>query len=131
MEKHVLVVDDELAVRELLKFKLVNRGYHVTTAKSADEFLAIAAGSKFDLFILDIWLDRKLGTDLYSRLLELGLDKDMPVIFITALVEDSPSSHVKAGCQYAMYGKPLDMNQLMDDIHLLFESRGAGAVKKE
>ncbi|MBI4358555.1 MAG: response regulator, partial [Candidatus Omnitrophica bacterium] len=119
MKKHVLVVDDEQPIRELLKFKLANRGYEVATAKSADEFWQTALGSQFDLIILDIWLKGKLGTDVYCDLLEFGLDRKIPVVFVTALAEDFPPSHVKSGSQYAIYGKPLDLDRLIHDIDVL------------
>ena len=121
MKKRILVVDDDQAIRELLKFKLVRQGYEVVIAKNADEFSAIAVKSKFDLIILDIWLKGKLGTDVYCDLLELGLDRKIPIIFATALVEDFPPSHVKPGYQYAIYGKPLDLDKLMEDIRALLE----------
>jgi len=122
MKKRILIVDDEQGIRDLLKFKLINRGYEVATAESADEFWMRAMESKFDLIILDIWLKGRLGTNVYGKLLEAGLDRNIPVIFVTALIEDSPRSHVKVGCKYANYGKPLDMKKFMGDVDLLLNA---------
>lgn len=123
MRKHILIVDDERPIRELLKFKLARRGFRVATAKSAEEFWTKAMQSKFDLIILDIWLNGKLGTEVYAQLRNSGLNRNIPVVFVSALVEDSPPSHVRSGSQYAIYGKPLNLKKFLEDVDSLLNSK--------
>jgi len=47
------------------------------------------------------------------------LNPNIPVIFITALLEDRPPSHARPGIKYALYGKPFDFNELMKGIDCL------------
>ena len=124
-KSRILVVDDDPAIRELLRFKLISQGYEVETAKTAEEFQSMAKESKYDLILLDIWLKGKFGTDTYCDLLEDGFDSKIPVVFVTALAQDSPPSHIKQGHQYSIYGKPLDLGKLMSDIRSLLASHQA------
>ena len=119
MQKRILVVDDEMPIREFLKFKLSKRGFEVITAKNEKEFWDNAINQTPDLIILDIWLKNKVGTDVYNDLLDFGFSPEIPVIFITALVEDQfPKKSTPAG-KYALYSKPFDFEKLMTGIHNL------------
>ena len=74
MKKKILVVDDESSVLELLRIKLVKRGFDVITAKNEEEFFDSAFKEKLGLIILDIWLgDEGNGTKLYDdALVQVG-----------------------------------------------------------
>ena len=113
MKRRILVVDDQLAMRELLKFRLVKRGYDVVTAKDEREFWNSALDVRPDLIILDVLLDNRLGTEIYDSFLNFGLDPNIPVIFITALVEKQSPKRIKSGAKYALFSKPFDFDKLM------------------
>lgn len=116
MKKRILVVDDDWAILELLKFRLSHRGFEVVTAENEQEFWDQALGKKPHLIILDIWLQDKIGTQVYQRLLEAGLDQEIPVIFITALIEEQQQTRASHGGRYALYSKPFDFEALMKEI---------------
>ena len=128
MKKRILIVDDESSILELLRYKLSNRGFEIVTATNAWEFWGEALSIRPDLIILDIWLKGKLGTEVYNELLTNGLDPDIPVIFITALLDDRPVSHARPGIKYALYGKPFNFDELMKGIDCLL--KGAEEKKK-
>lgn len=120
MKKKILVVDDEFTIRELLKFKLSLQGFEVVTAKNGEEFEKSALTQKPDLIILDIWLKNKIGTDVYHHLLDTGFDPEVPVVFITALIENQPAHpYTSGGKKYALYGKPFNFDELLKDINRL------------
>ncbi len=121
MGHKILVVDDEKPIRELLRHKLSVLGFEVITAKNAREFRELAFSQKPDLIILDIWLQNKMGPDIYHELLDGGFDAEIPVIFITALIEGEPkSTQMLPGKKYALYSKPFDFEKLVYEIrHLL------------
>ena len=121
MRQRILVVDDEKPIRELLRHKLSVLGFEVVTAKNAKEFSDYALMQKPDLIILDIWLKDKMGHDVYNELLRTGFDKEVPVIFITALIQGEPRSpQMLPGKKYALYSKPFDFEKLAAEIqHLL------------
>ena len=64
----VLVVDDEQAIREILKQFISQRGYRVTTAASAKDALALIAGEPFDVALIDLKLPDRAGLDLVEPL---------------------------------------------------------------
>lgn len=125
MNARILVVDDEKPIRELLRYKLSMQGFEVVTAKNEKEFFDRALAQKPDLIVLDIWLKNKIGTDSYHHLLKSGFDPEVPVIFITALIEGYPKddgvpdmpSPSPAGKKFALYSKPFDFAKLVDEIN--------------
>ena len=122
MNERILVVDDEKPIRELLRHKLSVAGFEVVTAKNEKEFWDCAFSQKPQLIILDIWLKNRIGTDVYSSLVASGFDKEIPVIFITALMEGQLSDvPVAPGKKYALYRKPFDFERLLHDIHSLLQ----------
>lgn len=80
---HILVVDDEESLCEILKFNLTREGYDVTTANSAEEALTLDVG-KFDLAILDIMMGEVSGFSLAKILRKRSETSNMPIIFCTA-----------------------------------------------
>lgn len=118
VKKRILVVDDDKAILELLRHKLLRQGYDVTTAKNEEEFRGNIVLSKPNLILLDIWLKNKSGADIYNDLLRSGFDRDVPVIFITAL-DDIPPKHAPPGGKYALYCKPFNFDELTKEIEEL------------
>ena len=120
MKQRILVVDDEKLIRELLRHKLSALGFEVVTAKNAKEFSECAFARKPDLIILDIWLQNRMGPDVHHELLGAGFDGEVPVIFITALIEGEPKSgQMLPGKKYALHSKPFDFEKLVPEIHHL------------
>lgn len=82
MSYRILVVDDEVDVREILLFNLRSEGYEVDSAGSSEEALPLDLGS-YDLFILDVMMGKMSGFKLADRIRnELKIKK--PVVFLTA-----------------------------------------------
>lgn len=81
--QHLLIVDDEEDICEILRFNLETEGYAVDTALSAEEALALMAGSTYDLLLLDVMMERMSGFEMAERLRQQG-DRT-PIIFLTAL----------------------------------------------
>lgn len=111
--KKILVVDDDWGTRNLLKFKLSRLGYKVITAGNEREFLKRAIDTSPHLIMVDLWLGNRWGTRLYDTLLALGFDPEVPVIFITGLVDGKEPLHSDS---YAFHMKPFDFGKLIHDI---------------
>jgi two-component system response regulator PilR (NtrC family) len=60
----ILVVDDELSMRELLEYMLTKEGYQVTCAKSGREAIDLLGKNHFDLMLCDIRLGDITGLDV-------------------------------------------------------------------
>jgi two-component system phosphate regulon response regulator OmpR len=78
---HILVVDDDNRIRDLIKEYLLNKNYNVTTAKDAFDAKYKISLIKFDLVILDILMPKKSGLELTD---ELKKDTKVPIILLTA-----------------------------------------------
>ena len=84
MEKykaHILVVDDDDGIRELVKQFLNKNNYLVTTAKNAEDALEKVKIIKFDLIVLDIMMPGKSGLEFTN---ENKKKLDTPIILLTA-----------------------------------------------
>ena len=83
---HILVVDDDDRIRELVKQYLLENKYLVTTAKDAFDAKNKIEIIKFDLMVLDIMMPKKSGLELTS---EIKKEIDLPIILLTAKGETS------------------------------------------
>ena len=83
---HILVVDDDDGIRELVKQFLNQNNYLVTTAKSSEDALEKVKIIKFDLIVLDIMMPGKSGLEFTN---ESKKKLDTPIILLTAKGEAS------------------------------------------
>ncbi len=83
---HILVVDDDDRIRELVKQYLLENKYLVTTAKDAFYAKNKIEIIKFDLMVLDIMMPKKSGLELTF---EIKKEIDLPIILLTAKGETS------------------------------------------
>lgn len=79
---HILAVDDDDRIRDLLKRFLVSEGYGVTTASDAAGARKFLKSMAFDLIILDVMMPGEDGFSLLSAIRETG--DETPVILLTA-----------------------------------------------
>ncbi len=84
----LLVVDDEPAIREMVRFTLARSGYEcVEAADAAEAKLRIHSDSP-DLILLDVMMPGQSGLDLASELRRKDSTKDIPIIMLTARCSD-------------------------------------------
>lgn len=83
---HVLVVEDDLAVRDVLRRYLEQEAYKVTVAADGAEGLALARELQPDLIVLDVMLPKLSGLEVCQALRETD-GSSVPIIMLTALSE--------------------------------------------
>ena len=81
---HILVVDDDQRLLELLKKFLEESGFRVTGASDTDQANAYMNGIHFDLLVIDIMMPGKTGIEW---LIELRESTTIPAIFLRLLVK--------------------------------------------
>ena len=81
---HILVVDDDTRLRELLRKYLSENGFWVTTAADAAEARARLSSLAFDLIILDLMMPGENGLELTTS---LRRESTVPIIMLTAMGE--------------------------------------------
>jgi two-component system, OmpR family, phosphate regulon response regulator OmpR len=78
---HLLLVDDDRRIRDLLSRFLISEGYRVTTAETAADARAKLEGLRFDLLILDVMMPGETGFELAR---DLRASSNVPIIMLTA-----------------------------------------------
>ena len=81
--KHILVVDDEVDICDILKFNLESEGYIVDTANSAEEALMMNI-QKYDLLLLDIMMGEMSGIQMARKIKSVPETANISVIFLSA-----------------------------------------------
>jgi two-component system phosphate regulon response regulator OmpR len=120
LEPHLLVVDDDARLRELLRRYLSDGGFRVTTAADAVEARANLASFAFDLVVLDVMMPGESGLDLTRALRH---DGRVPVLLLTAMAE--PEDRVNGLEQGAddYLSKPFEPRELVLRIRNLLQRR--------
>jgi DNA-binding response OmpR family regulator len=83
---HVLIVDDEEIVRDVLSRYLVQEGFRVDVAADGEAALDLAARSRPDIVILDLMLPKLDGLEVFRRIREEG--DHLPIVMLTAKSEE-------------------------------------------
>jgi two-component system phosphate regulon response regulator PhoB len=86
---HILVVEDEAALAELIRYNLAAQGLRVTIAASGEEAEMLVDEEAFDLVVLDWMLPGLSGLELCRRLRKRDATRALPVIMLTARGEEA------------------------------------------
>lgn len=119
MSKKILIADDDARIALLLKVRLEEKGYSVSTAKDGEEALAKARSEKPDLLISDVRMPKMEGDDVYMALRSDPATQNMPILMITGLRTDK---EIEADGEENMFAKPVDFNRLLERIQQLLGS---------
>jgi DNA-binding NtrC family response regulator len=109
MKQHILIVDDEDQIRELLSLYLTRHGYQVSTATTSAQTLQIIEKTRVDLVVLDISLADEDGMGLLSTI--KSQHPDVQVVMLTGMgfVEDLlQEAQAKGANGYVSKLLPLD-----------------------
>ncbi len=88
MQKHILVVEDDLAIREMLGFSLQNSGFRVSKAESGAQALELMQHQSPDLLVIDWGLPDFSGVELIAMIRRDEVLKEVPIIMLTARAEE-------------------------------------------
>jgi two-component system, OmpR family, phosphate regulon response regulator PhoB len=89
MTPYILVVEDDPAIEALLAYNLEKEGYKVNVAKDGEEALLSVAEKQPDMIILDWMLPKVSGIEVCRRLRQKNETKNVPIIMLTARIEES------------------------------------------
>lgn len=81
---HILIIEDEEHIVELIKFNLENNGYKVSFAMDGQKGLEMIENEQPDLVLLDLMLPKVDGIDICNRIKNNKNLKDIPIIMLTA-----------------------------------------------
>jgi two-component system phosphate regulon response regulator OmpR len=110
-QPHILVVDDDDRLRDLLTRYLGENGFVVSAARNAAEARSSLAGMQFDLLVLDVLMPGEKGVDLARSL--RGKGTKVPILLLTALSEtEDRISGLEAGADDYL-AKPFEPRELV------------------
>ena len=84
MSQHILVVDDERDIVELVRYNLVQAGYRVSAAADGQQAIDMVRRDRPDLVVLDLMLPLMPGTEVARLLRQDEKTRDIPIIMLTA-----------------------------------------------
>jgi len=114
---HILIADDSITARSLLKNILEGSGYLVTTAVDGAEAFAKAHEGEFDLVVSDVDMPRMSGFELTSRIRKDARLSRLPVVLVTALESrEDKERGIDAGADAYIVKSSFDQGNLLDVI---------------
>jgi two-component system chemotaxis sensor kinase CheA len=113
----VLVVDDSLTTRTLLKSILGEAGYRVTTAADGEEAWQLLRSESFSLVLSDVQMPRVDGLELTSRIRSSQQLAQLPVVLVTALGSDQERQRgLNAGASAYVVKSAFDPQRLLQVV---------------
>ena len=95
MSKKIMILEDDEATAELMKFYLQEEGFQISISSRGSCFLTKAAEFQPDLITLDVLLPDADGFSIFQKLQEDERTKNIPVIFVT--VREEKEKGIKMG----------------------------------
>jgi two-component system chemotaxis sensor kinase CheA len=116
-ERSVLVAEDSITARALLKNILESAGYRVKTAVDGAEAFALLKTEEFDLVVSDVEMPRMSGFDLTARIRAEKKLADLPVVLVTALESrEDRERGIDAGANAYLVKSSFDHSNLLEVV---------------
>jgi two-component system response regulator PilR (NtrC family) len=117
---NILIVDDDLSLREVLEIALIKKGHAVWTAPDSATALTVLQQQSIALILLDLRLGRESGIDLLVRIRETWAD--VPVLMVTAYADaKSAITAMKHGAKDYI-SKPFELDDLLYTVERTLET---------
>lgn len=116
-QSKILIVDDQMGIRLLLKEILKNEGYEIEEATTGKEAIDQISVNSFDLMILDYKLPIMDGTEVLEKLEKDNVE--IPAIVMSGLVENIASEAMKSKLVKSVIAKPFNINEFVEKVHAI------------
>jgi len=119
-KKKILVAEDSITVRAMLRNFIESSGYYVKTAVDGMDAFNILQSETFDLIVSDIEMPRMNGFELTSKIRKISQYSDLPIILVTALDSvDDQRRGMEAGANAYIVKGSFKNSNLIDTIKRL------------
>jgi DNA-binding response OmpR family regulator len=113
---HILFVDDDPDITELVQVVLHEAGFHVSTSANAAGVLQLITSERFDVLLLDYWLAEVTGIELCRQI--RAFDQSTPILICSgAVTQAEREAAVLAGAQ-GYLNKPFSSRDLVGALRL-------------
>lgn len=120
--KHILIVDDDMHISNMLFEVLTKQDYKVSRAYSGTEALLFLSNEKPDLILLDLMLPGLSGEEVLEKI------KDIPTIIVSAKEDMNNKVNLLLSGAADYVTKPFDMNELLARINI--QLRNSNSILK-
>lgn len=119
-QKNILVAEDSITIRTLLRNFIENAGFNVKTAVDGMEAYDFFMSEHFDLVVSDVEMPRMNGFELTAKIREDKKHSDLPVILVTALeTADDKQRGMEVGANAYIVKSSFEKSNLIDTIQRL------------
>lgn len=125
---HILIVDDNPEIREIIQILLSGEGFYTEEAKDGTTALSLLQTTGFDLIILDIMMP---GLNGYQTCLEIRKITNAPILFLSAKTKDSDKTLGFASGGDDYLAKPFSYSELINRVKALIRRYQIYKGKKE
>jgi len=120
VKKSILIVEDSITSRTLLKNIFQTAGYNVKATVDGTEAYTAVTTQKFDLVVSDIEMPRMNGFELVSKIRKNNDTKELPVVLVTALESDEDKKRgIDVGADAYIVKRSFDQSNLLNIINKL------------
>ena len=127
----MLVVDDEPAMRLLVRLNLDAVGFDVTEAADAESALAHTRARRFDLILLDVMMPGMSGLELAQRLQREPESAGVPIVFLSARADQADIRDGFAAGAADYITKPFDPLLLGEHLNAVIDGRVADGNRSQ
>ena len=124
-KKDVLVVDDDEAIRNLIRIAMIRAGLTCDTASDGLEALArVSSSAQYSVVLTDLMMPRLDGASFVEELAALDRSSnERPVVLIMTAFPDGERLPVVGDLVHAVIRKPFDVEDLAELVHTCIEMR--------
>ena len=117
----ILIVDDEVHIRELLRKALSREGFEVVSVPSAEQSLEIIFKEPFDLLLLDVRLAGESGLSVLKKVREF--QRDVPIVIYSGALTSELEQEARLAGANEVLSKDMDILQLVAQIKRMAKVR--------
>lgn len=125
---HILVVDDDPSILQLLETALTDAGHEVSLLPDGDQVVNTVAREDIDGIVLDIMMPHVNGLEVLARLRASETGRDVPVLLLTGKDDQATrDAGLAAGASFYVT-KPFDVDLLLGTIEMMLATGSASAT---
>jgi len=113
----IMIVDDELDIREMLNLMLRKEGFETDTAEDGSEFLNKLDNFDPDIVTLDVMMPGLTTSEILEKLKEKKSNPKIILLTVVRYSDEEKKKRFEMGNVVDYVTKPFDLDQLMDTIH--------------
>lgn len=123
MAQHILIVEDEIAIRTMLTEVLEDEGYTVAAAANVDAGWSLLQTTRPNLILCDLMMPRRTGREFYQHLRNAAQYAGIPIIFMTALQPTQADERLIGDLQHVpVLYKPISIPELLTVVEMFIAS---------